>query len=131
MRGIKRIAEGKILIDHLNAEISSSSRVVVSNRFSLEKDFPFIRSKGSGQDLHESRFAGAIIAQQGQYIPRIQLQVYAAERFQGAKPFSHPPHLQQRRRHTTLTNLPIRLVIGKPVYISQGSWRSRTLPEHR
>ena len=52
VRGVEGVAEGKILIYHLNAKSSGSSGVVVSNGCSFEQNFPFVWSYGTREDFH-------------------------------------------------------------------------------
>jgi hypothetical protein len=67
--------EGEVLIDHLDPALADLARRMAADIGAVEMDGAPVRLVDAGDDLHQGRFAGAIVADQGHHFAGIDLEI--------------------------------------------------------
>jgi len=70
LRHRERLEQGEVLEHHADAQLAGARRRGDGHRPAAEQDFTGIRLQRAIDDLYESGFAGAVLAQQGMDLPR-------------------------------------------------------------
>ena len=70
----------RLLVDGGNAETAGTDRVIVGDRFAADFEGAGVRLVGSSDDLDERRLAGAVLADEGVHLARIQVECDVVER---------------------------------------------------
>ena len=65
------------------------------DRLALEDELPFARLIEAGEDFHQRRFAGAIVADDAQHLAGIHMEIHIAQRGDGAEIFCDALGLEQ------------------------------------
>jgi hypothetical protein len=73
------------LVDDVDAELACVLRIVNPNATSVEHDLAAIGLMHAAQDLHQRRFAGAVFANQGRDLARIQREIGVTQRMRAAE----------------------------------------------
>ena len=67
--------QDELLVDHADAQVAAGSRVRDVHLLALEPDGAGILAVDAGQDLHERRLAGAVLADERMHLPGAQLEL--------------------------------------------------------
>ena len=86
------------MVDHLDALAPRVGRRSEANLPSVEHDAPGIRDKRAGKDLAQSRFAGAVVADEAEHLAGAQREIDPIERLDRAKGFADVLHPHPDRR---------------------------------
>jgi LacI family transcriptional regulator len=87
----------ELLVDGADPGELSLPRGVERHRPAVEQDLSGIARAGTAQDLHQRRFAGAVLAEQHVHLARAQLEAHVIEGDDARVAFADAPHQQQRR----------------------------------
>jgi hypothetical protein len=90
--------EREILIDHLDPHIAGIARTSKMDRLAVEDEGALARRIEAGENFHEGRFAGAIVADNAQDLATIDMKFHIAKRGDGAEIFVDALGLEQRGR---------------------------------
>ncbi len=88
--------EGKVLIDHLYADRTGVAWAVEADGSSLEKELAGARRVEPGEDLHQRRLAGAVVADDAEHFAALQLQADGIERGDRAEILRYPLCFEER-----------------------------------
>src|SRR5262249_1120501 len=69
-----------------------------SDGTSVKEDFALVRMVGAGEDLDQGRLAGAVVADEGADLTRVERKVGAGQRFDVAEPAPDAARLEERRQ---------------------------------
>ncbi|MNT05926.1 hypothetical protein D3C72_1405720 [compost metagenome] len=90
--------QAQFLVDHRDAMLACRGRAAESDRLAGDAAFGAgIGGVGAGQDLHQRRLAGAVLAHQRMDFARVDGQLHLAERFHAGKGLGDIAQRQQRR----------------------------------
>ena len=95
-RDIQVVAQGKILVDDLDARSTSVERAVHVDGTAVELQLPGRRRIHAGQDLDERRLAGAVVTDETHGLGRADGEVHAPQRHDGSKVLGQPVELEER-----------------------------------
>src|SRR6202011_4940806 len=84
-RGGEIVAESEVLIDDLDAFAARLDRLAEMHRLARDLQLAAARRKISGDDLDQSRLAGAIVAHQPDDLSRLHREIDAGKRLDGAE----------------------------------------------
>jgi hypothetical protein len=91
--------ERELLVDDGDPEALGRERAVDHDRLAVEPDLAArIGLVGPGQDLHQGRLAGPVLAHQGVNLARVDLQRDVRKGFDARKGLGNAAHLQDRLR---------------------------------
>src|SRR5690606_5415214 len=79
------VEKSQVLIDGLDPGVACGGRAVDRCRFSIEQDVAFIEAVDAADAFDEGRFAGAVVAEQGQNLAAIGLEADALDGVHGAE----------------------------------------------
>ena len=91
---VQRVDELELLVDDRDAEPRGIDRPVHDNRRAVDANLARVGAMDAGQDLHQRRLAGAVLADERHDLPGRQLEVHAVERDDAGKPLGDRRHLQ-------------------------------------
>ena len=112
---VDRIAERKVLVNHLDALAARVGRRSEANLLAVERDASGIRDDRAGQDLAQSRFACTVVADEAEHLAGTQREIDPIQRLDRTKGLAdvlhpHPDRrvIAQHRRLfvSSLTHLP-------------------------
>ena len=90
------VAEGKVLVDDLDALLPRVDRLVEMLRLAVDPHLAVRRRKVAGDDFHQRRLAGAIVAHEAQDLARMQREVDAPQRLDRAEMLGYSLELENR-----------------------------------
>ena len=90
--------EVELLEDGGDARGLRGARIVEANGPPLQKHFASVRSEDAGEDVHERRLAGAVLAEEGMNLAALEVEIDAAQSLHAAEMLGDPAHDEQRRR---------------------------------
>src|SRR5215212_3583867 len=82
-----------MLVDHRQPGEHSVSSAVKSDRLTIDPDLTFVRVVEPEQDVHQGRFAGAVLAQQSVNLAATNRELDAVIGHDTGEPLDDPPHL--------------------------------------
>ncbi len=80
-------AQREVLVDHLDADVAALVRVAEVGRLAGDQDIAGVALIGAGQDLHQRRLAGRVVADEAEDLAGVQDEVDVG---QGAGPRRRP-----------------------------------------
>ena len=89
---IHRVAERKVLIDHLDPSGARFGRAAEAHRLAIELDRARVRQVGAGEDLGQRRLAGGVVADQAQHLARPEVEIDPAQRLDAAERLANAAH---------------------------------------
>ena len=95
-RGGEIVGECKILIDDLDPDGAGVDGPMEMHRVAVETHVAMARREIAGDDLHQRRLAGAVVAHQADHLAGRDLQVDAMQRADRAEFLADPRQLQNR-----------------------------------
>src|SRR5574337_926678 len=90
--------EREILIDHLDPGLADLARVLADERNAVEADVAFVGRVDAGDRLHQRRFAGAVVADQGDGAAGLDREGDAAQSLDRAERLAHVRKFEQAHR---------------------------------
>lgn len=89
----------ELLEHHADAQLQGGLRVLDNGLFKFpgpvrQVDVPSVRAVDAGQDLHQRRFSGSVLAHQHMHLARAQLKVHAAQYLYPRKGLGNVCHFQ-------------------------------------
>ena len=75
LRRVQMWSQSQILVHDLDAQLGHLLRVRHLDLLALEEDIAFVESKVSRECLHHRRFTGAVVADQGDHLARVDVEV--------------------------------------------------------
>jgi hypothetical protein len=91
---VERVDDFELLMDHGDAESRGVRRPVHDHRHVVDRNLARVRAMDPGQDLHQRRLAGAILADQPDDLSGGHVEVHAIERDDAGKLLGHCRHFQ-------------------------------------
>jgi hypothetical protein len=88
----------ELLVNHANAELQRVTRPGDLYLAAADANLAAILAIGTAQDLHQRRFAGAVLAKQHVHFAGVERQVDAGQRHDAREGLPDPPHLEDRAR---------------------------------
>ena len=73
------LGEVQLLVDEDDAAVQGVADALQVDRLSVEEDFAAVGPVDAGQDFHERRFAGPVLADEGQHLVGVDGQRHAVE----------------------------------------------------
>src|SRR5208283_2846601 len=95
---VDRVAEGKVLVDHLDALTARVGWRSEANLLAVENDAPGIRNKRAREDLAQRRLAGAIVADEAEDLAGTQREIDPFERLDRTEGLADVLHPHPDRR---------------------------------
>src|SRR5690606_8973407 len=95
----------EVLVHHLDAQPLRILRAREAHRLALEDQLAVTRHEQPGQDLHQRRFAGAVVADDPEHLARGDVEVYVLERRDGAEILADAPGFEQWRGQAAILPL--------------------------
>src|SRR5580658_978107 len=92
-------AQRKVLIDHFDAAVAALVRALEVHRRAVDENVSGVALVGAGEDLHQSRLARRIVADQSQHFARRQAQMDVDQRLHRTEALANSAHLHDRCRH--------------------------------
>ena len=86
--------EIQLLMDHGDSQVLGVARMVNACRRAVDLDLPAVLGESAGQHVHQRRFPGSVLAEQGMHLPAADGQVYPVERAHTGKGLGDVVHLQ-------------------------------------
>ncbi len=86
-----------MLVDHRQPGEHGISRALEPHRLTVDPDLAFVRVVQPEQDVHQGRFAGAVLAQQRVDLAATNGELDAVVGDDPGEPLDDPPHLDCRR----------------------------------
>ncbi len=103
-----------MLMDHADPGGAGIARTANGQALALQANLAFIGQVDPGEDVHQGRLAGAVLAQQRVYLAALQLQADAVEHRALAEALAQPAQFQEHRGrgrrhgcHLTLPTVPL------------------------
>src|SRR6185369_13247912 len=87
----------ELLVDHGHAGATGLQRIARRVGPAVQGHGPGVGGEGAGQDGHERALARAVLPDEGDDLPRRDLEVHAVEGRRGRERLGDAPHLQARR----------------------------------
>src|SRR5262249_23800656 len=95
---VQVLGQRQVLIHHLDAEIARLARAVEAHRPPVEQKLSSARLIEAGEDLHQRRFAGAVVADDAEHLTAIELEIDPAQRRDGAEILEDAVSFEDRLR---------------------------------
>ena len=89
------IHQVQFLMNDADAERLRLARARTVDRLAVEEDFAGIRLIDAGEDLHQRRLAGAVLAHQRMHFAAIEIESRAAQRMHAGKALLDAAHLHE------------------------------------
>ena len=90
--------EHEVLVDHGQPGEHGIARVVEADRLAVDADLPLVRVVQPKEDVHQGRFAGAVLAEQGVDLALAHGELDPIVGDDAGEPLDDPPHLDRGRR---------------------------------
>ncbi len=90
---IEVVAQGEVLVDHLDSVRAGGPRAGARHLLAVDKDAAGVRADRSSEHLHQRGFAGPVVADESDHLPRSDPEVHPLEHFEGAETLADPSHL--------------------------------------
>src|SRR5437762_268931 len=84
----------QLLVYRRDAERLRVARRADARRLAVDHDVAGIPGVGAAENLHQRRFAGAVLAEQDVHLAGLELEVHAVERDHSWESFPDPAHLE-------------------------------------
>jgi hypothetical protein len=104
-----------VLVDHPDPVLDRVLRGAERDPFALEQDLAFVGPVEAVEDVHERRFARAVLAEQRVHLAAVEVEIDVVVRDDAREPLRDSAQLEQGRVH------------GKIVSRGRG-WAGRSLP---
>ena len=88
----------EVLVDHADAVADGVARLVDVDRPTVDPDLAAVGAIEAGEDVHQRRLAGAVLAEQRVQLARTELELRVVEGDRGAEALVDRLHAKARRR---------------------------------
>src|SRR5207248_2300609 len=89
--------EREVLVDHLDADRMGLTRAHEAHRLAGEDDLALAWLEQPGEDLHQGRFTGAVVADDAEHLAAGEVEIDMVERSDRAEIFGDATRLEKRR----------------------------------